>query len=79
MPLGNDVEVGRNIEQALQQQGPRFAGKFFQRKDADVVIVHTQMAAMRLQLRTTHLPVKMAHTEQWRFCNLGGAEVHETA
>jgi hypothetical protein len=79
MPLGNDMEVGRNIEQALQQQGPRLARELFQCQDTNVVIVYTQMAAMCLQLRTTHLSVKMAHTEQRRFFNLGGAEVYETA
>src|SRR5260370_4456804 len=79
MRLGNDMEVGRNIEQAMQQQGLRLPWQFFQRKDANVVVVHAQMAAMRLQLRIAHLPVKVTTAAKWRFGNLGGAEVYETA
>ena len=48
MPFRDDMEVRWNIEQTLQQQGPRLRGKLLQREDAEVIIVHPQIAAMRL-------------------------------
>ncbi len=78
MPLGDDMEVGWNVEQALQQQGPGLRGQLLQRQDADLVVVHAQIAAMRLQLRIAHLPVEVACVAQRGVVDLGGTEVHET-
>ena len=62
MPFGDDMEVRRDVEQAIEEQGPRLAGQFFQREDADIVVVHAQITAMRLQLRIAYLPVEMPRT-----------------
>ena len=69
MPFGDDVEVGWNIEQAMQQQGTRLAGQFFQCEHADMEIIQAQMAAMRFQLRVAHLPVEIAWPAQFTVCN----------
>ena len=79
MPFGDDMEVGRDVEQALQEQWPRLAGKLLQREDADIVVVQAQVAAMRFQLRVADLPVEMTRIAQRRVVDLGGAEVDETA
>src|SRR5882757_2827030 len=78
MPLGYDMEVGWNIEQAPQQQGSRLAGHLFERKDANVVVIHAEMTTVRLELRIAHLPIEMTRIAQRCFFNLGGAEVYET-
>src|SRR5258708_39415927 len=78
MPLGDDVEVCWNVEQAIEDQGPSLAGKLLQGEDADVIVVHAQVAAMGFQLRVADLPVEMTRAAQRRALNLGRAEVHET-
>ena len=78
MPFRDDMEVGRDIQQAVQQQGPRLARQFFQREHTDVEIIQAQMAAMRFKFRIAHLPVQMLHPVQPALLNLEGAEIHET-
>ena len=78
MPFGDDMEVGGDIEQAIEDQWPRLAGKLFQRENANVIVIHPQVAAMRLQLRAAYLPVEMTRAAQRRVVDFGGAEVYET-
>ncbi len=58
VPLGNDVEVRRDVEQAIEDQWPGLAGKLLQREDADVIVIHAQVATMGLQFRAADLPVE---------------------
>ncbi len=50
MPFGDDMEVRRNVEQAIQDQGPCLCRKLFQSEDAQIIVVHAKVAAMRFQL-----------------------------
>jgi hypothetical protein len=78
MPLGDDVEVCRDVEQAIEDQWPGLAGKLLKREDPEIVVVHAQIATMGFQLRAAHLPVEMTRPAQRRITDFGGAEVYET-
>ena len=71
-------ERARISSESVQKQRPRLAGKFLEREDANIVVVHAQVAAMGLKLRIAHLPVEAARAQQSNVLNLRGAEVYET-
>src|SRR5580700_6442875 len=78
MPFRDDVEVGPDVEKAIQEQGPRFAGKLLEREHANAIVIDAQESAMCLKLRAAHLPVESARAQQSNVLNLRGAEVCET-
>ena len=57
-PLRDDVEVGRNLQQRVQHQGPRLGDGLFHRQHANDVIAHAQMIALGFDVGVDHLIVE---------------------
>ena len=57
-PLRDDVEVGRNLQQRVEDQGPRLGDGLFHRQHADDVIAYAQMIALRFDVGVDHLIVE---------------------
>ena len=50
-PLRDDVVVGFHFEKPLKDEGKALGGRFLERQDLDVVVVHTEMPAVAFQKR----------------------------
>jgi hypothetical protein len=57
-PLGDDIEVGRDLQQRIEHQGPRLRDGLFHRQHTDEVIADAQMIALGLDVRVDHLIVE---------------------
>ena len=57
-PLRDDVEVGGDLQQRVQHQGPRLCDGLFHRQHADEVIADAQVVALRFDIRVHHLIVE---------------------
>ena len=57
-PLRDDVEVGGDLQQRVQHQGPRFGDGLFHRQYTDDVIAYPQMIAFGFDVGVDHLIVE---------------------
>ena len=57
-PLRNDIEVGRNLQQYIEHQGPCFGDGLFHRQHPDDVIADAQVVAFRFDVGVDHLIVE---------------------
>ena len=57
-PLRDDVEVGRNLQQSVERQGPCFGDGLFHRQHPDDVIADAEMIAFRFDVGVDHLIVE---------------------
>ena len=57
-PFRNDSEVGRDLQQRIERQGPRFGDRLFHRQHPDDVIAHAQMVALGFDVRVDDLIVE---------------------
>ena len=57
-PLGDDVEVGRNLQQRVEHQGTRLCDGLFHRQHTDDVIADPQMIAFGFDVGVDHLIVE---------------------
>lgn len=59
MPLGDDVEVGWDVEQAIEDQWPGLAWKLFQREDAEIAVVQSSPEIDSLPCSMLSAPIKV--------------------
>ena len=57
-PFGDDVIVGFNFEQALEDEREALGGRFLERQNLDVVIVQPQMPAVAFEMRLAEVVVE---------------------
>ena len=57
-PLGDHVEVGGDLQQRVEHQGPRLCDGLFHRQHTDDVIAYAQMIAFRFDVGVDHLIVE---------------------
>ena len=57
-PLRDHIEVGRNLQQRVEYQGPRFGDGLFHRQHPDDVIADAQMIAFGFDVGVDHLIVE---------------------
>ena len=57
-PLGHNVEVGGNLEELVEHEGPGLADGLFHREHAHGVVAHAEMIALGLDVRVDHLVVE---------------------
>ena len=57
-PFRNDSEVGRDLQQRIERQGPRFGDGLFHRQHPDDVIADAQMIALGFDVRVDDLIVE---------------------
>jgi len=57
-PLGDHIEVGGDLQQRVQYQGPRLGDGLLHRQHTDDVIADPQMITFRFDIGITHLIVK---------------------
>ena len=57
-PLRDHIEVGRNLQQRVEHQGPRLGDGLFHRQHADNVIAYPQMVAFGFDVGVDHLIVE---------------------
>ena len=57
-PFRNDSEVGRDLQQRIERQGPRLGDGLFHRQHPDDVIAHAQMIALGFDVGVDDLIVE---------------------
>src|SRR5580704_7790504 len=57
-PLRNDIEVGWNLQQRVENQGTRLCDGFFHRQHTDDVIAYSEMIALRFDVGINYLIVE---------------------
>ncbi len=73
-----NVKVGWDIEEPAQQKRTGRNWQLFKCQHSDVVVGDLEMVATRVELRSTHLPIRLPVSAQLRLFKLGGAEIYET-
>ena len=58
LPFGDDVVVGFDFEQALEDQREALRGWLFQRQNLDVIIVEAQMPPVAFKVRFAEVVVE---------------------
>src|SRR6266849_8176953 len=76
-PFGNDVEIGADLKQFLEQERASFTGQLLQRENLDVVVVEAQVPTMCFKLGVAELEVEIPAAREVRAKNFEGAEIDE--
>ncbi len=75
LPFRNNVKVGLDFKQALENEWKALRGRVLQREDFDVIVVESQMPTMAFEMRVTKVVVEEGVVFGLSLVELFGSEI----